>query len=172
MITQIFCWTDSTITYYWITLVNHKEWKQWVDLRVNKIRDIIPDHYWNHVPGELNLTDLATRGIKPTTIINNKLWWHGPQFLKLTEESWPKTDNVTMKHTVEMKKEKYMLLLNLNERNMPRISYVINIDKYSSLTKLLRITAYVMEFMNKLKNTINGKIIRNVGDSAELSTKI
>ena len=129
----------------------HKEWKQWLESRVNKLRDI-PDHYWNRVPGELNPADLASCGIKPTTIINDELWWHGPQFLKLTEESWPKTDDVTVKYTVEMKKEKSALLLNLNERNMSRISKAIYTDKYSSLTKLRQITAYVMEFMNKFKN--------------------
>ena len=63
-VNRIICWTDSTIAYHWVTQPR-KEWKQWIESRVNKIRDILPPEHWRHVPGDLNPADLATREIKP-----------------------------------------------------------------------------------------------------------
>ena len=45
-------WTDSEIWYYWITHVQ-KDWKTWLENRVNQIQDIIPIHHHHHhqIPG-------------------------------------------------------------------------------------------------------------------------
>ena len=69
-IKQIYCWTDSKIAYYWI-VQTEKQWKQWVETRVNKIRNLLPVNCWNHVPGDKNPADLGTREILPALIENN-----------------------------------------------------------------------------------------------------
>ncbi|CAB4002459.1 Hypothetical predicted protein [Paramuricea clavata] len=41
-------------------------------------------------PGELNIADLPSRGCTGAALIKNDEWFHGPKFLKLSEENWPK----------------------------------------------------------------------------------
>lgn len=44
---------------------------------------------WNHMDSEDNPTDVASRGCPPSEVINNKLWWHGRQSLKIHKARWP-----------------------------------------------------------------------------------
>jgi len=45
---------------------------------------------WRYVPTSLNPADLCTRGLSATQLAENTLWWHGPSFLKESEELWPR----------------------------------------------------------------------------------
>ena len=45
--------------------------------------------------------------------------------------------------------------LTVNPDPSPNISKLIDIERYSSLWKLLRVTAYVLKFMRKLKGRLN-----------------
>ena len=63
IVSRIICWTDSKIAYYWITQVN-KDWKLWVENRVNKIRNIVPQGNWRHVLGTENPANISTRELK------------------------------------------------------------------------------------------------------------
>jgi hypothetical protein len=48
--------------------------------RIVKIREV----GWtvNHVSGIVNPADLASRGLKPSELIHNDLWWFGPEFIR------------------------------------------------------------------------------------------
>ena len=50
-----------------------------------------------------------------------------------------------------------------------RISNIIDIDRFSSLTKLLNVTAYVMKFVKNLKLAMKGEKSFN-DDTCELYT--
>jgi hypothetical protein len=41
-----------------------------------------------HVPGEENPADIASRGEDPQTLLANKFWFEGPEWLKLHESQW------------------------------------------------------------------------------------
>ena len=90
----VLCWTDSAVAYYWITHIE-KEWKTRVENRVNRIREIIPANTWRHVPGTNNPADLETRELSPTSLIDNNMWWQGPEFLKFPENHWPEIPTVS-----------------------------------------------------------------------------
>ena len=51
--------------------------------RVSKIQIITTKFQtkWRHIPTEHNPADLVSRGIPPSELINNSLWWHGPEVL-------------------------------------------------------------------------------------------
>ena len=51
------CYTDSIVALYWITGLR-KEWKQFVENRVNQIRQLVPAEHWRHCPGTSNPADL------------------------------------------------------------------------------------------------------------------
>ena len=41
-------------------------------------------------PSSQNSVDFATRSLTVAEITDCSLWWHGPEWLQLWEETWPK----------------------------------------------------------------------------------
>ena len=74
------CFTDSKVALFWIWGSN-KEWKQFVQIRVNEICKLVPGSCWNHCRSQDNPADIPSRGITPKELINNKMWWSGPDWL-------------------------------------------------------------------------------------------
>ena len=148
------CWTDSKIAYYWITQ-KYKDWKPWVQNRVNRINEFETE--WKHVPGSVNPADIATREINLLhTSIKNE-WFNGPLFLYNTECEWPSQESTKPQLSeLEIKKEKTIQLA-INVENKGDITTLIDIEKYSSLNKLFSVTAFVLRFINNLKNSVNKK---------------
>ena len=75
---SVMLWSDSEIALYWIRGLK-KEWKQWVEIKVTKIRSLVGTECWRFLPGEVNPADLATRH----NFINDvmiKRWRNGPEF--------------------------------------------------------------------------------------------
>ena len=98
------CFTDSKVSYYWITVCN-KAWKPFVQNRVNEIRRVVPATQWHHCPGKDNPADLPSRGLTFAESINSKLWFQGPQWLQeLTlPEQIPPTEGLPHKCLTELK---------------------------------------------------------------------
>lgn len=82
-------WSDSTIVLYWIKKPL-SELKTFVSNRVKCITDNTINCEWRHVPTDQNPADLLSRGISPSELPTNHLWWHGPTWLKENETTWPK----------------------------------------------------------------------------------
>ena len=89
-IEQIFAWTDSTIVINWLD-GSPRRFKTYVGNRVSFMIDRIPPNRWNHVSGEQNPADCASRGLLPIKLIEHELWWNGPSWLKLQPSTWPKS---------------------------------------------------------------------------------
>lgn len=81
-------WTDSTTALRWVLSSPHK-WQSFVATRVTKTQLLTKDGDWRHVPGSLNPADIPSRGLLPDALVNNDLWWHGPNFLHGPEADWP-----------------------------------------------------------------------------------
>ena len=84
------CWTNSKCALVWI--VEGREHKQFVQNRVDEVLDLTNPNEWNHCPGEDKPADIATRGLFPTSLVENKLWWEGPPWLKLSDKHWPSSE--------------------------------------------------------------------------------
>ena len=85
-IDKLFCWTDSKIAWYWI-VQSQKEWKPFVQHRVDEIRKLVPEECWNHCPGADNPADLLSRGMNCRELENSVLWWNVPSGL-LVSKAW------------------------------------------------------------------------------------
>ena len=83
-ITNIRCWTDSLVSFYWITGTQH-EWKEFVERRVVQIRQSVPAFAWAYCPTESNPADLPTRGILPSNLTNS-IWFTGPEWLRQSQD--------------------------------------------------------------------------------------
>ena len=85
---NIFCWTDLQIALWWIRQ-SRKEWKIWIQNRVEALRQNFNVENWCFVPTSLNPADICTRECSVGKLKSCLLWWNGPEFLLDGEEMWP-----------------------------------------------------------------------------------
>ena len=83
-----FAWIDSTVVLCWIRNIN-KVYKVFVQNRLNEIRSALDITCWKLINTKNNAADLVSRGLFASEIYCNKLWFHGPEFLKMSSHSWP-----------------------------------------------------------------------------------
>ena len=143
-IQNIVCCADLETSYYWITQVQ-KEWQTLVENRVNHIREIISPNAWRHFPGLKNPADLATREMSPKKLVESNLWWHGPDFLQSLECQWPETPVSAISNNLELKTPKpgarqTTHVLTNSSKEICDISKLFDVERYSSLRRLLRVT--------------------------------
>lgn len=81
---SVLAYCDSKIALAWIQ-GDAERWKTFVANRVLKIQKILPTTSWQYVPTKENPADMASRGLSPSELINNKMWWEGPQFIQQSE---------------------------------------------------------------------------------------
>ena len=143
-IEDVHAWTDSTIVVSWLD-GNPRHFKTYVGNRISFILDRIPPSHWNHVPGEENPADCASRGLLPLELIEHDLWWSGPEWLKLHSTDWPR--HVAPEPHDSPDEQKELCLLTSTETRDP----VIPLDRFSSYTRLTRITAWVMRFISNCR---------------------
>lgn len=96
-----------------------------------------------------------TRGVRAESLIHNKQWWEGPEFLKDHRDQWlewnPKTVHAELDENLccEIKKPRiatdHVFLTTITRENVE----IDLLDKISSLPKLCRITALVLRFVAK-----------------------
>ena len=80
-------WLDSKTAICWIK--GSKEWKQFVQNRVNEILSLTEESMWNHCPGIENPADIGSRGEGAAKLKSNVLWWRGPSWLSEPMRNWP-----------------------------------------------------------------------------------
>ncbi|GFX57644.1 integrase catalytic domain-containing protein [Trichonephila clavipes] len=74
-------------------------YKQFVSNRVIEIQSNSDPSDWHHCSGRENPADYVSRGANLETIINSQFWMHGPQWLRTTENNWPKSLNCDFSST-------------------------------------------------------------------------
>ena len=146
------CYSDSQIALFWIKGIT-KDWKPFVHNRVREIRDLVPIECWYHCSGEKNPADLPSRGVIPSELARNEIWWHGPTWLR-EEVDIKKLDLIDMPKEciVELKSNQQSVELVVMEDF--GISVIIQITDYSDLNKLLSVTAHVLMIIDRLKRRI------------------
>ena len=132
--------------------------------RVNEILRLSVKRDWGHSPGNENPADLGSRGVLVSELKNSIIWWSGPEWLKVKPTNWPCLESILPTSESKME-ESFAVNLLINADSLFGISNVISLNKFSSLTKLLRLTAWVRRFAKNLKgkklgNTIDDKVLR------------
>ena len=153
-------WVDSKTALYWI--FNNGEWKQWVQFRVREILRLSKKEEWGHVGGKDNPADLGSRGVTASQLENSELWWNGPQWLRKSKDNWP--TGLTLEDSEEVKGEKKKANVMIVVTGNPTgVSRVIDINRYGTLRKLLRVTAVVMRFVENVKAEKDGRSVNVEG---------
>ena len=156
-IKKITVWTDSQCVLHW--LKSTKPLSVFVENRTKEIKEHPFD--FRYVTSEENPADMATRGLTSKQFQNNEVWWHGPTWLKHDVICWPNfdfpnLDNETNKLvSSEVKGPKVLFeASNLAEEGPDRklkVEDQFNILRFSSLIRLLRVTAWVRRFIRNLR---------------------
>ena len=145
-------WVDSSTVLHYIRNET-KSFHTFVSNRIAKIRDSTSPAQWKYVRSQQNVADIASRGMKIKTFLDNQTWINGPDFLRLPVSQWPSQPE----HLKE--------IINDVEEKLPQKSFAVTVDstnaidsllsKYSSWTKLLKITAWILRYISILKSKIS-----------------
>ena len=150
MIDFVRFWLDSKTALFWIA--NNGEWKNFVRHHVNEILKLTKKEEWGHVPGVENPADIGSRGAKASELRDSKLWWEGPKWLREEKETWPNNEPLEdLSEVSEERKKAIVLTTSVAEKESESVSKVIDINRFSKLGKLLRVTSYVKRFIDNLK---------------------
>ena len=149
---KVRCYVDSQIALYWIRGTN-REWKPFVRNRVSEIRRNVHPSLWSHCPGISNPADLPSQGLTTLELTVNQLWRQGPEWL-YADVPWVEPEPCTSmpgECAVELKGTPLPSLNLVTADFQSSISDLMSCDRFSTLSKLLRVTAYVVRAINGFK---------------------
>ena len=133
---RINLWTDSSVALTWIN-AHPSRWKEFVRNRVSSIHDLVPTSVWKFVPGKENPADCASRGLSISQLEKHHLWWSGPPWLLNNVNSWPAYNYANDSKALTEEQPGSSLIVTATR---PQYHWEM-IYRYSSLTRLLRVTS-------------------------------
>ena len=142
-------WLDSKTAICWIQ--NRGEWKQFVRHRVNEILKLSAKDEWRHCPGEDNPADIGSRGALGSKLKDEELWWKGPPWLTQEESSWPTSQAITSTSESQEEMKKTSTVMIVDVQDSASVAKVVDIERHGTLRKLLRVTAWVLRFVQNSK---------------------
>ncbi|XP_053691781.1 uncharacterized protein LOC128740267 [Sabethes cyaneus] len=141
-------WTDSKDVLCWIRS-DHRRFSQFVAFRISEILETTDVVEWRWVPTKHNVADEGTKWKRAPDLASNSRWFRGPEFLRHKEEDWP-VDPFSGRTTEEELRPH--LLIHSLPSDPP-----IRTQNFSKWSKLLRVTGYVLRYINNLKRSCYGK---------------
>ena len=158
-VSNVYAWTDSTIVLNWLD-GSPRRFKTYVGNRIASIIDHIPPRCWRHVQGFENPADCASRGLFPGELAEYTLWWDGPHWLKSPAAEWPVQSSLPMNTPCEEERD----VCHTVALQSPKA--ITTPSKYSSFSRLQRVTAWIYRFIHNCRMTKISHIVLSV---AELS---
>ncbi|GFU53957.1 integrase catalytic domain-containing protein [Trichonephila clavipes] len=114
---KVIYWSDSEVALWWIR--EQGNWSVFVANRVKETRELTQFQSWRHVPSNMNMADLLSRGCTPQKMLDSK-WWEGPRWLKNNREQWPANEiNCEPKDVILEKKKSELVNVNISEELVP-----------------------------------------------------
>ena len=115
----------------------------------NRVAEVISESdpgQWHHVRTDLNVADIATRGIAANDLKPESRWINGPDFLKSDKSKWP-IDDIPgpPPPTAQREMKKKVLGARVVVPNL------LDPAGYSNWLKLVRVTAWILRFCHNLR---------------------
>lgn len=146
-------WSDSSVVIQ--SLHNdRKRFPMFVARRIALIVKHTCASNWSHVPTKLNPADFASRGAIAEKLLQNKIWFSGPEFLQNKPDVWPcRFKKVVMSpediKAFDKSPAEVFFISTVNSAVDRLISY------FSCFYKLKRATAWLLRFKQYLKFRAN-----------------
>ena len=106
----------------------------------------------------MNPADIPSRGCSEKDLVESELWWSGPTFLREPSNLWPETPSTSAPNTTSEELVKHTPAIThslataaLNRTLYEDLEEIMDIERYGSKLKLLRVTAYVLKFIRLLR---------------------
>ncbi|KAL2076872.1 hypothetical protein ACEWY4_027539 [Coilia grayii] len=149
---QLHMWSDSMIVLNWIRSSAHK-WKQFVANRVTEIQSLTDPAFWSHCKGKENPADPPTHGQTVVNLSLSRLWWKGPAFLISCGQEEESNDETVDENAVEeeLKVSEHLTVQLTTE--CETVEPVLDLQRYSKLKTILRITAWIQRFAGNTRST-------------------
>lgn len=139
---RILAFTDSAVVLAWLQGSPH-QWTTFVANRVTQIQNRFSPSIWYHVSSQDNPADPGSRGLLPSELIANSLWWAGPPWLRSEREHWP-YNSIHRSHIADTSEEQRKIVLTSMIKENP---IIFLLSRYSSLTKIQRIVCYILRYV-------------------------
>nr|CAI5839603.1 unnamed protein product [Callosobruchus analis] len=134
---NIFPGSHCGTEHYYLTFVAN---------RIAEIQSITNNENWYHVNSSNNPADLISRGLYPSDIMENKLWWYGAQHLLQPQSNWPMSVFNPEKNIPEIK------TCVTTSTTMPEFDIFC---RHSSFSTFQRVMAYICIFIHNVKHPQN-----------------
>ncbi|XP_063986879.1 uncharacterized protein LOC135167504 [Diachasmimorpha longicaudata] len=144
-------WTDSAVALAWIC-AHPSRWKEYVHNRVTVVQELVQQASWRYVSGKENPADCASRGISVAQLNGHHLWWTGPKWLRKEASQWP-SGRATLDPSTDLEEKPGLTLA----ASLGRSSLWDLCSRYSSLYKLLRITAICQTVVGNMLRKLERK---------------
>lgn len=138
-VTQSYLWTDATVVLYQIHNSSRKR-EAFVKRRIESILKLTKDHQWRHVGTKENPADLASRGATPQALEDSDLWWNGPNWLVMSQDTWP-----TAFRNFEEPPRTSLIVVQEEVEDVVNPVYQSLLSKFSTYERLRRVTATLLE---------------------------
>ena len=144
-----FFWTDSTCVLRYIESQD-KRFQTFVANRVAAIHNASSPSQWMYVNTELNPADDASRGVQADSL---ERWIEGPEFLRQSNESWPKrpADMGTKVEDTDAEVKGTTVFANQSREPHPLTAVI---ERYSSWNRLKIIVAWSLRYKAKLLRAV------------------
>lgn len=153
---KIFAFSDSKIVLSWLNS-HPSRWKMYVASRTSKILETTTSETWKYINTKCNPADFVSRGLLPSEIVNNSLWWNGPS---MDEISGTNHDcNLTEEDQIILSKETKDTKLAFHTSALKDSPLLQLIEDYSSHGKMCRIISHILTFIKKTLMKIQSKMI-------------
>lgn len=127
---------------------------------VRKINAEISPDCWGHIAGLNNPADLVSRGVLPSALLKNELWWRGP--VEIRDPGWTHT-KFSEYETHEEEKQNGIVVLCAQTGGF-------ELPNVSNISKMKRIIAYCLLFASQCRmRTTNPHLTVHDLERAELA---
>ena len=149
---EIYCCSGSQVSLAWIRAhAKGKEFKTFVQNRLLEIRKNVAEEHWRYCKSKDNISDILTKDKKA---VDFGAWIYGPEFLyslDLHQKAEPPDyEYDTPRYFTDEIKE-IKTSLHTTQNTDSTVGNIIDIKKYNDLSKLMRVTAFVIRYISNLK---------------------
>ncbi|XP_076383917.1 uncharacterized protein LOC143261233 [Megalopta genalis] len=147
-INSIRYWSDSTVTLTWLKQ-SPSRWNTFVANRVSEIQVLSDSEHWYHVASQDNPADMISRGTAPSLLASADIWWAGPAWLSMDCKHWTESKIQTVDAPEERQVNTTMVVFKIADDSI--------FKRFSSYSRLVRVTAYCLRFFNNLRGLHKSK---------------